>query len=442
MKSHFSCAILLLGMVLLFSPTLHARQNISMQVITKEIRQGYKFQVKATGNAGLGEKAWIGVFKLDAGDNYETYEYVGNKEGAVITLKAPVVAGTYELRFYDADPGKIIKRNKFSVISTKSYEYDLAIVSKEINPSGQFQVRIKTDFDMDDKAWIGIFKKETPKDQVSYISYEYVKNTRENTITLSAPNKPGDYTIRFYSADPGGLIQQLPLRVGNPDLPGIGFSIDKKIYSATEEITVAYTGHEKLQKSAWIGMYKASAKEDTYSGYLEYFYLNPKLKGTLIFKAPTTKGAYKFKMFYAETGPQLLKPVTFEVSNSLDDKSLRNSLDTKGKITLYGIYFDTDKSDIKSASYPLVAEIAKMLNADTNVKIQIEGHTDTQGNDSYNQVLSEKRAGAVATLLIEKYKVSKNQLRHKGFGETKPIGDNKTASGRAKNRRVELKKID
>ncbi|WP_298417141.1 OmpA family protein [uncultured Kordia sp.] len=442
MKLHLSRIFLLFGILLVSSTALFARQNPSMEILTKEIRQGYNFEVKANGNASLDSKAWIGIFKLDAGTNYETYEYIGNEEGKVITLKAPIIAGNYELRFHDTDPGKVIKKMKFSVISTQPHEYDLTIVTQEINPSSSFQVHIKTNFDIDKDAWIGIFKEELPKDKLTYESYKYIGNKRENTISLTAPSKPGDYALRYYSSDPGGLIATLPFRVGSPDLPGIGFNTDKKVYKAAEEITVTYTGHEKLQETAWIGMYKVDAKEDTYSRYLEYFYLNPKLKGSLTFKAPTTKGKYKFRMFYAETGPQVLEAVHFEVSNSLDENYLKKTLDTKGKVTLYGIYFDTNKSIIKPESFALIEEIAKMLNADTSVKIQIEGHTDTQGDNGYNQMLSEKRAAAVANLLIEKYNVSKNQLQHKGFGETKPIGDNKTASGRAKNRRVELKKID
>ncbi|WP_420570769.1 OmpA family protein [Kordia sp.] len=442
MKLHFSRIFFLFGILLIATTTLHARQSPSMEILTKEIRQGYNFQVKAYGNASLNTNAWIGIFKLDAGTTYETYEYIGNEEGKVIKLKAPIIAGDYELRFHDNDPGKVIKKMKFTVLPTQTHEFDITIVTQEINPSSPFKVHIKTNFDLDKHAWIGIFKKDTPKSSITYVSYEYINDVRENTISFTAPSTPDDYTLRYYSADPGALIHELPFRVGSPDLPGIGFSTNKKAYKAEEEITVHYTGHEKLQKSAWIGMYKADAKEDTYSGYLEYFYLKPITKGSLTFKAPTTKGKYKFRMFYAETGPQLLDAVPFEVTNSLDETFLKKTLDTKGKITLYGIYFDTDKSVIKSESYALIEEIAKMLNSDTSVKIQIEGHTDSQGNDTYNKTLSEQRAAAVASLLIEKYKVSKTQLQHKGFGETKPIGDNKTASGRAKNRRVELKKIN
>ena len=74
---------------------------------------------------------------------------------------------------------------------------------------------------------------------------------------------------------------------------------------------------------------------------------------------------------------------------------------------------------------------------DETLKIDIEGHTDAQGSDESNQVLSDNRAGAVKTYLVGKG-VSESRLVSAGFGETKPVSDNTTAAGRAKNRRTEM----
>jgi len=174
---------------------------------------------------------------------------------------------------------------------------------------------------------------------------------------------------------------------------------------------------------------------------LDYQYLNPKMNGVLNFKAPSLKGAYQVRMFYADYGPQLLKPIPFSVISSLDKTYMKKKLDEKGSVALYGIYFETNKSTIKPESYSIIKEIADLLNEDKNLKISIEGHTDAIGEKDYNQQLSEKRSVAVLQLLIEKYKVSASQLQSKGLGESKPVGDNKTSQGRSKNRRVELVKI-
>jgi outer membrane protein OmpA-like peptidoglycan-associated protein len=69
--------------------------------------------------------------------------------------------------------------------------------------------------------------------------------------------------------------------------------------------------------------------------------------------------------------------------------------------------------------------------------IDVDGHTDSQGTEEKNQTLSENRAAAVKTYLVSKG-ISEDRLKSTGYGSTKPVADNKTAAGRAKNRRTEL----
>jgi outer membrane protein OmpA-like peptidoglycan-associated protein len=71
-------------------------------------------------------------------------------------------------------------------------------------------------------------------------------------------------------------------------------------------------------------------------------------------------------------------------------------------------------------------------------RIQIEGHTDSQGPDQYNQALSEKRAASIKRYLVENFPIRQENLTVKGYGESNPIAPNGTTSGRAKNRRVEV----
>jgi len=86
----------------------------------------------------------------------------------------------------------------------------------------------------------------------------------------------------------------------------------------------------------------------------------------------------------------------------------------------------------------LLDELVKILNKYDGANLFIDGHTDSNGSDAFNQVLSQKRTNSVRTYLISKG-ISDSRLTATGFGESKPIADNKTAIGRAKNRRVELK---
>ena len=80
---------------------------------------------------------------------------------------------------------------------------------------------------------------------------------------------------------------------------------------------------------------------------------------------------------------------------------------------------------------------ANVLSKIPNVNIEIQGHTDSDGNDQYNQVLSEKRAISVKNYLVQKG-ISVDRLTTAGFGETQPISDNSTPEGKAKNRRIEF----
>ena len=99
--------------------------------------------------------------------------------------------------------------------------------------------------------------------------------------------------------------------------------------------------------------------------------------------------------------------------------------------------FETGKDIIKATSYASLNELADLMIKKEAWKLQISGHTDSQGSDAANMSLSEKRAKAVSTYL-ESRGVKTDQLIVKWFGETEPIADNATAEGRAKNRRVEM----
>lgn len=112
--------------------------------------------------------------------------------------------------------------------------------------------------------------------------------------------------------------------------------------------------------------------------------------------------------------------------------------DARGLIvTLPGIFFDTGKSVLKAASKKTLDRIATQLKTDTNVKIVVEGHTDSVGSEISNQELSKARADAVRAHLVSQG-VTDASILATGLGEAQPIASNKTASGKQQNRRVEL----
>ena len=101
------------------------------------------------------------------------------------------------------------------------------------------------------------------------------------------------------------------------------------------------------------------------------------------------------------------------------------------------ILFNSGKSSFKQETYPVLQSITAILKEFPNSKFSIEGHTDSDGKDAMNQTLSEERAGAVKNYLIENG-IASDRLTSTGFGESKPIDTNKTAKGKANNRRVEV----
>ena len=126
------------------------------------------------------------------------------------------------------------------------------------------------------------------------------------------------------------------------------------------------------------------------------------------------------------------------MKQEITSNDILTALNTDGYIALY-ITFETGKSDIQTESQGIVSQIAEMLKANPTLKISIEGHTDDAGNAISNKTLSENRAKAVMNALILKG-INKSLLTAKGWGQEKPISDNRTEEGRAKNRRVEIVK--
>jgi outer membrane protein OmpA-like peptidoglycan-associated protein len=122
----------------------------------------------------------------------------------------------------------------------------------------------------------------------------------------------------------------------------------------------------------------------------------------------------------------------------IDSNTMEKEISKTGRVALYGIYFDTNKADVKPESMTTLKEIAKLLKKKNGLELAVVGHTDNKGSFEYNMDLSKHRAKAVVDVLVKDYGIIRSRLTHWGVGFLSPVASNKSDAGRAKNRRVEL----
>ena len=123
---------------------------------------------------------------------------------------------------------------------------------------------------------------------------------------------------------------------------------------------------------------------------------------------------------------------------TIDAGEMAKSIDTTGRVALYGIYFDFNKVDVKPESDPTLEQIAALMKQNAGLKLLVVGHTDNVGSFSFNMDLSQRRAAAVVAALTTRFSVGKDRLTPVGVSFASPVAPNKTDEGRARNRRVEL----
>jgi OOP family OmpA-OmpF porin len=134
-----------------------------------------------------------------------------------------------------------------------------------------------------------------------------------------------------------------------------------------------------------------------------------------------------------------IKPITGGLV-TVNAAALATDISQTGHATIYGIYFDTGKAELKPESGATLSEISKLLAANASLKLHVVGHTDNVGTLASNMTLSKQRADAVVAALVSKYHVAAARLDAAGVGPLAPVGSNDTDDGRVKNRRVELVK--
>jgi outer membrane protein OmpA-like peptidoglycan-associated protein len=134
-------------------------------------------------------------------------------------------------------------------------------------------------------------------------------------------------------------------------------------------------------------------------------------------------------------------PMTHSSPDSVYEKNIPlQAIEANATIVLKNIFFDVNKFDLKPESQVELDKLVQLMNENPGLKIEIGGHTDNVGKPADNLTLSNNRAKAVVSYLVGK-NINTNRLVAKGYGETKPVADNKTEEGKAMNRRTEVKVV-
>ncbi|WP_426360247.1 OmpA family protein [Pseudocolwellia sp. HL-MZ19] len=122
----------------------------------------------------------------------------------------------------------------------------------------------------------------------------------------------------------------------------------------------------------------------------------------------------------------------------LSTDEMASAIAAKGKVALYGIHFASNSDKIMKTSTPAFKQLANLFSKQPTLNLYVVGHTDSQGEEAYNQKLAENRAKAVIKELVQQYNVAPERLQARGVGELVPVSTNQASEGRQLNRRVEL----
>ena len=252
------------------------------------------------------------------------------------------------------------------------------------------------------------------------------------TFTLTAPSaapepvdpNAGDFPwlrplpgSKFRSSAPDAAPFYVPIKgASEPELVATG-SIIKQYYAPPDGLSnslfrIAY--HDALTAAGWTIVNESMGADVAISAH---FTKNGRNLWASLHKSDT------FDIRVADAGAV--------------NKDMGSDLKTNCHVAIYGVLFDFNKSTLQPASDPVLQQILDLLKKNPTQKIEVQGHTDNVGGDAYNQTLSEARAKAIVTWLTQ-HGIAADLLTAKGFGKTKPIADNATDAGRAKNRRVEI----
>jgi outer membrane protein OmpA-like peptidoglycan-associated protein len=157
-----------------------------------------------------------------------------------------------------------------------------------------------------------------------------------------------------------------------------------------------------------------------------------------VFMAEVDAGTYNVRVSAEGYLPETFPVEIIKGETTIKNVKLVKKLEKEEKIILRGINFATGSAVIPPSEYPVLDQVVQVLKANEKVRVEIGGHTDSVGSETYNQGLSERRAQSVRNYLIQRGIVA-GRLEARGYGEYQPVAQNTTREGRSQNRRIEFR---
>ncbi len=291
--------------------------------------------------------------------------------------------------------------------------------------------QVVLDFDLNKKPVAKIIGKiydiKTKAPIVAEITFPQTELPAINSDTTGMYNvrlEPGTYRLHVEATDYQFSEEIVTIKEDETKVVDIALTLSGEQATLTGMVSDAETGKALLAEIAFVETHIPIITTDATTG---------------IYKVTVPAGTYSVKVNAQDYIPEYAPVVLAKDETKIHNFKLRPIPKVGEKIILKGIYFDFNSAVIKPESYAVLDDASKVLKAKPKMRVEISGHTDSIGSDTYNQKLSNQRANAVRDYMIRYHNIDPSRLVSVGYGETHPIADNRTKSGRDTNRRIEFK---
>lgn len=297
MRAWKSIIILLVSILctgLLFGPAIPAQAaSLSASPTVHTFGPKKVFTVTYSGAPG-NQNDWIGMFKVGAGPKeYITYQYLAKSRSGTLTFNAHEVVGKYEFRMWEAEWTRQVAVSNQVTLQYPASTLQPSLTSLYIGPNKKVNVTFSNAPGYNND-WVGLFK--VGAGEKNWITYQYLQGKTSGTLEFAAPETPGQYEFRLWTAENTAHLTTSKSFAVNWGPISMIPTVKPKNAQGKVLVSVQFSGAPGYN-SDWIGLFKAGAGERS---YVSYQYLQGKTSGTLEFECPNDGSRYEFRMWANE----------------------------------------------------------------------------------------------------------------------------------------------